>query len=365
MTRLNVRRSGICLVSLSNNSDHQNTLYSMFGALRKKGYLVYAIGAEDPVAFNAPCTSDNFFVKCPRRPGIAADTFDFKALRALVSVIRSTGCQTVYFESVHLWNCVVMAMLGKTIVKITTLHDVVPHDGSKSVLLCQKLQSGLSDLVVIKSPQFREDAKRLYGLRDEQIVDFGVWRAWPEIAPTGGDGSFLFFGRLRKYKGVSNMLALAHACPECRFRVVGEPDEESVPLVDELDCLPNVDVVARAVSDEEMAAAFERSSWVLVPYESASQSGVIIDAYRYGRPVVAFNVGAIGKQVRDGETGLLAPAGDIDSFVACLKWAAALDSRDYSVISRGAFEFGRVTYSADTLCDSFAKTFNVKKKEGQ
>lgn len=364
MTRLNVRGAGICFVSLSNNGDHQNTLYSMFNALRKKGYLVYAVGAESPVASNAPYTPENFYIRCPRRPGIAVDTFDLKALLTLVSVIKSTGCQTIYFESVHLWNCVILALLGKGFTKITTLHDVVPHDGSRSVLLCQKLQSRLSDSVVIKSPLFREDAKRLYKLRNNQIIDFGVWREWPAVSSTSGDGSFLFFGRLRKYKGIANMLALAQACPECRFRVVGEPDKESAPLVDELSYLPNVEVVARAVSDEEMAVSFRRSSWILVPYESASQSGVVIDAYRYGRPVIAFNVGAVGEQVHDGKTGLLAPAGDISSFIARVRRAAALDAESYAAISRNAYEFGRRTYSADILCDSFAKIFSVEKREG-
>lgn len=354
-----IPESGICLISLSGNSDHQNTLYSMFSSLRKKGYCVFAIGAKDPVSSNAPRTSENFYVECPGRPGITKSTFDFKALHRLVLTIKSTKCHTVYFESVHLWNCVVMAMLGKGYTKITTLHDVVPHDGSKSVLLCQKVQSWLSDRVVIKSPQFRNDAKRIYRLKDEQIIDFGVWREWPEETLAPGDGSFLFFGRLRKYKGVANMLAIAKACPNVRFEVVGAPDEESSSMVDELKSFPNVSVTDRVVTDDEMAAAFRKSSWVLVPYESASQSGVIIDAYRFGRPVIAFDVGAVGSQVRDSETGLLVPGGDIEDFSSCVNRAASLAPDEYEKMSHGAYEYGHRTYSANALSDAFADTFSV------
>lgn len=363
MSAIAARKSGICLVSLSNNSDHQNTLYSMFNALREKGYCAYAVGAKNPMALNAPSTPSNFYVDCPNRPGVAADTFNVAALRRLVEVIKATGCRTVYFESVHLWNCAVMAMLGGGYTKVTTLHDVVPHDGSKSVLLCQKFQSRLSDFVVIKSPQFREDAKRLYGLSDAKIVDFGVWREWPAMDIAPGDGSFLFFGRLRKYKGVANMLALAKACPEKHFEVMGAPDYESAPLIAELKTLPNVFVTDRAVTDAEMEAAFKQVSWVLVPYESASQSGVVIDAYRYGKPVIAFEVGAVGAQVRNGETGLLAPSGDIRRLASCIEYASEFKPCDYERISRGAYEFGRSTYSAQVLCEAFADTFNVLKGE--
>lgn len=124
---LDVPTSGICLVSLSMNSDMQNSLYAMFSALDARGYEVWTVGAKDPVCSNAKHTSHNIYVDCPARPGIAKGTFDIAAANHVVAAIRSTGCNTVYFESVHLWNCYVLACLGKKYTRVTTLHLSLIH----------------------------------------------------------------------------------------------------------------------------------------------------------------------------------------------------------------------------------------------
>lgn len=359
--RLDIPSSGICLVSLSNNSDMQNSLYSMFSALTEHGYEVWTVGAENPVCSNARQSERNLYVKCPDRPGVARGTFDLPAVEHVADVIRSTGCKTVYFESVHLWNCYVLARLGKDYTRVTTLHDVVPHDGSKSVLLCQKLQSRLSDYVVVKSEEFVEDAVHLYGVPHKQVITIGVWREWPAYEAEAGDGSFLFFGRLRRYKGLVNMLSIAKACPSQRFFVMGEPDKESAPLVRELGEMPNVEVVARHVSDVEMEAAFRRSSWVVLPYESATQSGVIIDSYKYGRPVIAFKVGAVDKQVLDGETGFLIRSGEVNAFADAVIRANRIDGSEYESFSKRAYEFGYRQYSAESATQKITNVFNINR----
>lgn len=360
---LDIPESGICLVSLSNNSDMQNSLYAMFSALDARGYDAWTVGAKEPVCSNAAHTVRNIYVDCPDRPGVAKGTFDLAAANRVVEAIRSTGCKTVYFESVHLWNCYILARLGKGYVRVTTLHDVVPHDGSKTVLLCQKLQSRLSDYVVVKSAAFCEDCTRLYGVPAERVLTVGVFREWPAYERGLGDGSCLFFGRVRKYKGLPAMEEIIRSLPKVRFTVMGSPDEQSRPALETIKALPNVTVIGRGVSDAEMADAFCRASWILLPYESASQSGVIIDAYKYGRPVVAFNVGAVGDQVIDGETGFLVPAGDVGAFVSKVKNAVTVGDERYAHMSNAAYEFGCDHYSAAAMSGLLISMLNIKAKD--
>lgn len=359
--RLPIEPAGLCLVSFSENSDHQNTLYGMFAALHDR-YDVATVGARNPKSLNAPKTADNHYIECPARPGLAKGTFSLRALRKTLRVIRETGCTTIYFESVHIWNCAVMALLGKGYTFVSTLHDVVPHDGSKSVLLCQKLQCRLSDYVVIKSERFVEDAKRLYGLSEKKIRVFGVWRDYPEYRFTPGDGSFLFFGRLKRYKGLANMLEIARACPDQRFKIVGQPDDGSLAVLQEISKLSNVHVDARCVSDEEMEEYFRSSSWVLLPYESASQSGVVIDAYKYGKPVIGFDVGALSDQVEDGVTGFLVPANQTMECAASVEHASKLSENQYQELSQGAYSFGSDAYATASLASRFASAMRIRKR---
>lgn len=358
---LPIEPAGLCLVSFSENSDHQNTLYGMFNALQNQ-YNVATVGARNPKSANAPQTASNHYVECPARPGVTKGTFNPISLRKVLRAIRGTGCTTIYFESVHIWNCAVMELLGKGYTFVSTLHDVVPHDGSKSVLLCQKLQCKLSDYVVIKSERFIDDAKRLYRLPEEKIRVFGVWRDYPDYRFTPGDGSFLFFGRLKRYKGLANMLEIARACPDQRFKVVGQPDAESAPVLKEISQLSNVQVDARSVSDKEMEEYFRSSSWVLLPYESASQSGVIIDAYKYGKPVIGYDVGALSDQVKDGVTGFLIPSNRIVECAERIEFVSTLSKIQYQELSKEAYSFGSDRYATGSLSSCFASMMRIRKR---
>ena len=67
----------------------------------------------------------------------------------------------------------------------------------------------------------------------------------------------------------------------------------------------NVSIVNRWVDDAEVPAIFRAADIVMIPYTSASQSGVIALAATFGCPVIATRVGGLPEQIRDGETGVL------------------------------------------------------------
>lgn len=349
---------GLCLISFSKNSDHQNTVFSMFQSLHDS-YRVATVAAKNPVSLEPPTTSSNVYVDCPDRPGISKGTFNLASIRRMVKAIRQTGCKIIYFESVHLWNLFVMLALGRDYQYVQTIHDVIPHDGSKSVLLCQKVLCKCADTVVIKSEQFVGDARRIYGLGKDKIKVIGVWRSYPDDEPVPHPGGFLFFGRLRKYKGMDAMERIIRSCPTIKFDIVGESDAATSLAAQEMAQLENVNAVLRSVNDEEMRMVFNRAGWILLPYESASQSGVIIDAYKFGKPVIAFNVGAISSQIINGKTGYLVTPGNIDEFVEAVRMAAELSMDEYASLSSAAYRFGFEHYAAQEICSSLVDHFNV------
>jgi glycosyltransferase involved in cell wall biosynthesis len=59
-----------------------------------------------------------------------------------------------------------------------------------------------------------------------------------------------------------------------------------------------------------MPAFYQRASVVALPYISAGPSGVLLDAYGFGKPVVASEVGGLPEYVQDGTTGILVPPAD-------------------------------------------------------
>ena len=59
------------------------------------------------------------------------------------------------------------------------------------------------------------------------------------------------------------------------------------------------------LSNEEAALHFGAADASLLPYRSASQSGVVQLSFAYGRPVIATRVGGLPAAVDDGVDGLL------------------------------------------------------------
>jgi glycosyltransferase involved in cell wall biosynthesis len=66
-----------------------------------------------------------------------------------------------------------------------------------------------------------------------------------------------------------------------------------------------VEIIDRYVSEQEAAEYFSRADIVVLPYRSATGTGVIPLAYYYGKPVIATKVGGLPDVVDDGISGRL------------------------------------------------------------
>ena len=84
-----------------------------------------------------------------------------------------------------------------------------------------------------------------------------------------------------------------------------------------------VDLRLWYASDDEVERLLATHHAVLLPYRSATQSGIVPIALAAGRPVVATAVGGIAEVVEDGVNGTLATPGDADSLADAIERCAA------------------------------------------
>lgn len=136
--------------------------------------------------------------------------------------------------------------------------------------------------------------------------------------------TMLFFGYVRAYKGLDRLL---RAMPRILDRVdvelliVGEfyDDRKKYDtIIGELGIGKTVTVVAEHVPDEDVGRYFSASDVVVLPYVSATQSGITQVAYAFGLPVISTNVGGLPEVVRDGETGYIVDADDEGALVGAI-----------------------------------------------
>ena len=186
----------VCLISLSDNADNQNVIYSMFLAIKDK-IDVYTIGINNPKSNIAPHTDHNFYFDCPNRPGINKNTFRFNVLLEIVNTIKKLKIQYLYFESQHLWNALIMALCPNC-KKIVAVHDVIPHDGDKGMTMSNFVTCQMSDHVVLRNKKYYDELMKRYHVPREKITQIDVWRYWPSEKKCNHTGIFLCFGRIRK-----------------------------------------------------------------------------------------------------------------------------------------------------------------------
>lgn len=347
----------VLLATFSDNSDHQDTLFGMYEEMRKQSnWDAYLLCIKTPKV-ELRQSDHTWLVDCPKRPGVTKKTFNFPLLFSIIHRIRKEHFDAIYFESLHTWNLPIMMMSGdaKT---YQVIHEVIPHEGDsqvKMVDLMNKAVVKFADTIVLRNRTYIQDMIDRYGIGAERVKYLELWRRYPDYTAPVHNGRALFFGRINPYKGADNLLKIVRLCPEIQFDVVGRVDPQMQGVVDQLAKEKNVKLNNGYVTETEMEEAFIHCDWAIVPYNSASQSGIIIDAYKYSRPVVAFAVGAIPEQVDDGKSGYLVQAGDNRKFAEKLKTATQLTRSQYDFLSQYAYQYGSKKYAASGAVGRFVE----------
>ncbi len=126
------------------------------------------------------------------------------------------------------------------------------------------------------------------------------------------DFVLLFFGYIRKYKGLDILLhampKLIQEIPNVKLLVVGESYEDFSfyeNIVNELQLSKHVKMENRFVANEEVGKYYSSSDLVILPYRSATQSGILNVAYGFLTPVLVTDVGGLAEFVDDKKTGII------------------------------------------------------------
>jgi len=356
----------VLLVTFSDNADHQDTVFGLYEELiSTEGVDPYLVAIKTPKV-KLQTSDHTWLVDCPKRPGIEKKTFDLKTLHSLIKRIKKEKFDAIYFESLHVWNIAIMRALRKKTHTFQVIHEVIPHEGDrqvKGVDFMNKVICKTADTIVLRNKKYVQDMIDRYHVKADRVKYLELWRRYPGYTKPLHPGRVLFFGRINPYKGADNLLEIARNCPDIQFSVVGRVDPQMQQVVDELKKEKNVRLNNDYVSDEEMREEFIQSDWVIVPYNSASQSGIIIDAYKYSRPVVAFDVGAIAEQVEDKKSGYLIQAGDNNSFSSCLRDVIKMPIEEYDNMSEYAYQYGSRKYATSGAVSRFVELIDGEIKK--
>lgn len=236
---------------------------------------------------------------------------DFIMAPYIVFKILSKKIDTVIFDTVHISNLPLSFLLRLlNFQQIHTIHDLIPHEGKKN--LKTKIYNSLiinflaTKLIFFSQPKLQIKKPflilRLAGFEKKDVKKEG--------------DDFLFFGRMEEYKGIDFLPLISHELkklrPESSIRLLGSGN---IPLPKKVLNDKNIIINNIKYSSKELESNIARSCAIICPYHSATQSGVIVEAFSFGRPVIAYDVGCIHEYVSN-KTGALVEYGNIKDFVA-------------------------------------------------
>ncbi len=151
------------------------------------------------------------------------------------------------------------------------------------------------------------------------VVDRDAARARLEIARDAP--VTLLFGQLRLDKGLDDLLAALLRIPRLHLLVGGQEEGALAAARTQLQSpmlAGRVTVREGFLDMHEAAQLFAATDTVALPYPRASQSGVLLLAYGFHRPVVVYPVGGMVEAVLDGQTGWICARPDVDGLVDAL-----------------------------------------------
>ncbi|TDX02306.1 glycosyltransferase [Dinghuibacter silviterrae] len=118
----------------------------------------------------------------------------------------------------------------------------------------------------------------------------------------------LFFGFIRKYKGLDLLLEAVRQVPDARFVIAGEYYEDGQfyeDLIDRLGIRDRLVLKTDFIPDEDVKYYLCAADVLVQPYRAATQSGVTPLAYHFECPMVVTNVGGLPDLVPDGKVGIV------------------------------------------------------------
>ncbi len=167
----------------------------------------------------------------------------------------------------------------------------------------------------------------------------------------GPEPVLLYFGYIRKYKGLLTLLEALPVVVErlgAKTIIAGEfyddPAEYRARMEDQA-LAPYLVDATRFIPDDEVALYFSAADVVVLPYLAATQSGIVSIALEYEVPCIVTSVGGLTEVVHHGRTGLVVPPDDPHSLAqAIIEFFTTVDKQQ--MVKQIAQEKQRFSWSS-------------------
>lgn len=202
---------------------------------------------------------------------------------------------------------------------ITLIHNAIPHEPRFFDKPLATLFFRQCDGFVVMSDNVRKDLEALcpgakciqnpHPLYDHFGGKMDREKACRKLGLAADKKTLLFFGLIRDYKGLDLLIeAVGRLDDTYQLVIAGEcygSFDTYRALIDASPARDRICAHVEYISDEEIPIFFSVADALVLPYRSATQSGVVSVAYHYDLPMLATPVGDFAHSIGRPATGIV------------------------------------------------------------
>jgi len=290
----------INLVLLVSNKSNSATIFQLKKNVKKPGIYKLNELKEDLLYYDE---YDNYLSKCKSVYIVLFSNYFF--LNAIqyyklfkLNVFRA---RVLHFDDISgIGLIVLLRYYYKKI--FLNIHDPIPHSGEYSCLntIIKKSAMFFSDYFIVYSEFAKNQFVKEYGNKKNLVqLSLVPYLFYSKLNPNKIELkknsqliTFLFFGRVSKYKGIPELidsfLKLSALNPNLRLIIAGKGKIDATEIHNEKIEIRNYFIVV-----SEMYELFQITDVIVCPYRDATQSGVVMTANAFNIPTIVSNVGAL------------------------------------------------------------------------
>lgn len=341
-------KNKIMLISMANGSDHQRYVRVLANGLKDE-YDVDVVCSQYTSAELKKVNGIKVYEVCtPHKSRISFNMISPVAMWKLSRFLRRERPGIIHYMNAHPYNIIINMLSGMN-KKIFSLHDVVPHP-----------DENINAFIKIYNYIVKNISDRLVVYSQNSFMQLGKKKSKTSILPLCGrdyerhdddDGYILFFGRFKPYKGLDMLSKVIEKVDDykIKFIIAGSGEKSDYNFKFE-----NVKVINRYMSNEELYKLIERCRAVILPYTSASQSGVIPLAYSFGKPIIITNIGGLMDMFIEG-SGYISDVNEDD--IAEKVRRMCYDNEQYSKFKNNIANMYNELYSKEKMIEKFKKFY--------
>jgi glycosyltransferase involved in cell wall biosynthesis len=211
-------------------------------------------------------------------------------------------------------------LLNKKIRTVALVHNAIPHEKRFMDKPLAKFFFNRCDAFIILSEPVKKDVLSLKKKANIVLHPHPIYNHYGDKIPRdlacdslgieSNKKNLLFFGLIREYKGLDILIEAVNLLDDSYQLIIAGESYGSFETynkqIEKSQYKGNIKVFEQYIPDSLVASFFSAADVLILPYRSATQSGVTAIAIQMELPVIATDVGALGSNIKESGTGLVA-----------------------------------------------------------